>query len=97
MGFSEVAGYSHEKGLMVCWPWKWVPENGSRNLTRKWEQNMAIMSTENTLEKFGHSCEPNEKLEWKERWWNIMFMMESNLEYLNDDGKKPVRRVVLKI
>lgn len=54
------------------------------------------MSRENTLKKSGHCCDQMKN--WSKRdGENIVSMMESNLEYLNEDGKKPVRRVVLKI
>ena len=58
---------------------------------------MAIRRRDNPLKKFGHCCKVSETGEQKKKWENIVFKMESNWEYLNADGKQPVRRVVLKI
>lgn len=40
--------------------------------------SMDIMRGENSLMKFGHYYKVSEKWDQKERWENIMFMMESN-------------------
>lgn len=39
---------------------------------------MAIMRGDSSLVKFGHCCKVSERWGQKERWENIMFMMESN-------------------